>query len=451
MQNSVKAYIWALVAVSTLLPGLAGPLAAAERDPRALVERAAELIEDGQFALGRTYLEPALIDYRLNPGERSRAYYLRGYSFYDQGMYVSAAKDYNRALEFYPGNPVVLTAVAHLHAQGLGVTRNPTLAAAFFEQAARAEHPPAYLNLGIAYLHGRGVQQDLETGREWLEKAAEAGLGSAMLHLGQSYRAPMADPPQPELAQSWYQRAAEAGESDALAYLGFMRENGELAAESQAAASDDYFARAAEAGSAVAQAKLAHMYLTGSGVDADPERAHQLFRQAADQGHPTGFLGLAYLYESGTVVERDEAEALAWYERAAAAGMVDAQLRLAYEGLRQGDLEGQRRAGQWLAEAAARNNPKALNDYAWLLATSPFEAVRNGPQAVTLALQAVGRNRSPSYLDTLAAAYAEAGKFDQAVATQQEALTLVPDEDVELAAELQRHLSAFEAGEPWRE
>lgn len=213
MRITLTVYLWAAAGFSTPLWGADGPIGAVERNPHAFVEHAGELIEAGQHALARTYLEPALIDYRLNPGERSRAYYLRGFSFYDQGMYVSAAKDYNRALEFHPGNPVVLTAIAHLHARGLGVDPDPTLAAAFFEQAARAEHPPAYLNLGIAYLHGRGVPKELETAREWLGKAADAGLGIAMLNLGQSYRAPFADPPDPGQARNWYEKAADAGKA----------------------------------------------------------------------------------------------------------------------------------------------------------------------------------------------------------------------------------------------
>jgi TPR repeat protein len=441
MRLTRLSYMWALLAVAS--PALA-------IDSRENVERAVALIESGQHELARSYLEPALIDFRLNAGERSRAYYLRGYSFFDQGMYVSASKDYNRALEFHPGNPVVLSAVAQMHLEGLGVEQDAVLGAALLEQAAEAKHPPAALRLGIAYLRGMGVEQDVDVARQWLTEAAEAELAPAMLYLGQSYRAPFADPGDPELAREWFQKAEQAGASDALAYLGFMAEAGE-GGEADPEAARDYFQRAADAGSAVAQAKIGHMYLTGDGVDADPSRALALFRKAADQGHPTGYMGLAYLYDSGTAVQQDQAEAHVWYERAAAAGVPEAQLRLAYIGITRGDLPGQRQAGKWLSEAAAQNNVQALNDYAWLLATSPFAEVRNGQQAVTLALQAVDRSRIPAYLDTLAAAYAETGKFDRAVETQREALTLVKDGETELVAELKSHLEAFEDGQPWRE
>ena len=62
---------------------------------------------------------------------------------------------------------------------------------------------------------------------------------------------------------------------------------------------------------------------------------------------------------------------------------------------------------------------EALRSLAWLLATSPDPLVRNGAQAVVVAERAnqVTGYENPVALDTLAAAYAEAGRFDNAVAT----------------------------------
>lgn len=66
--------------------------------------------------------------------------------------------------------------------------------------------------------------------------------------------------------------------------------------------------------------------------------------------------------------------------------------------------------------------PKVQNNLAWLLATRPD--VGDPVRAVTLARQAcqLTDNRVASYLDTLAAAYAAAGRFDAAVATAQVAM-----------------------------
>ena len=67
----------------------------------------------------------------------------------------------------------------------------------------------------------------------------------------------------------------------------------------------------------------------------------------------------------------------------------------------------------------------ALNNLAWLLATSPDPKLRDGAEAVRLAERACALSRpSASFLDTLAASYAEARRFPDAVATVQQALAL---------------------------
>jgi serine/threonine protein kinase/tetratricopeptide (TPR) repeat protein len=72
-----------------------------------------------------------------------------------------------------------------------------------------------------------------------------------------------------------------------------------------------------------------------------------------------------------------------------------------------------------------------LNEFAWFLATFPDERFRDGMSAVSFAEKAVAatNHKNPAYLDTLAAAYAEAGQFTNAVATQREAITLLNSEE----------------------
>jgi len=69
--------------------------------------------------------------------------------------------------------------------------------------------------------------------------------------------------------------------------------------------------------------------------------------------------------------------------------------------------------------------PAQIN-LAWMLATWPEPSVRNGDKAVVLAEQAnqVTKGKDPQILRTLAAAYAEAGRFGEAVMTAKQALAL---------------------------
>lgn len=74
--------------------------------------------------------------------------------------------------------------------------------------------------------------------------------------------------------------------------------------------------------------------------------------------------------------------------------------------------------------ANAPDSPRMLDELAWLLATYPDSKTRDGTKAVRLAERACAltERKIPALLDTLAAAYAEAGDFPRAISTAEEAL-----------------------------
>jgi len=88
------------------------------------------------------------------------------------------------------------------------------------------------------------------------------------------------------------------------------------------------------------------------------------------------------------------------------------------------------------------NHLIALNDLAWLLATAPDARVRDGAEAVRLAEKACQLTgyRGSSFVGTLAAAYAEAGRFDDAVKTAQQAVALGTAEKKAALADKNRKL-----------
>jgi Flp pilus assembly protein TadD len=100
------------------------------------------------------------------------------------------------------------------------------------------------------------------------------------------------------------------------------------------------------------------------------------------------------------------------------------------------------------------DNVEALNDLAWLLATSPQASVRNGDRAVELAQRAnqITGGENPMILSTLAAACAEAGRFGDAQQNARKAVQLATVAGRPgLVGELTRELRLYEAGHPYHE
>jgi hypothetical protein len=106
---------------------------------------------------------------------------------------------------------------------------------------------------------------------------------------------------------------------------------------------------------------------------------------------------------------------------------------------------------------ALRANPglvPALNNLAWILATSPEAALRDGPEAVRLAEGAcrLTHYKQTIMVGTLAAAYAEADRFPEAVTTAEMACALAAQNGEPALLEKNQHLlELYSAGQPCHE
>jgi tetratricopeptide (TPR) repeat protein len=102
-----------------------------------------------------------------------------------------------------------------------------------------------------------------------------------------------------------------------------------------------------------------------------------------------------------------------------------------------------------------------LNNLAWVLATSPFDDVRDGERAIKLATQAaeVTEFKQAHILSTLASGYAETGDFDSAIEWIEKAIEVNRNEgetqpskrNAEQKESLQKEYLSYKDKKPWRE
>jgi tetratricopeptide (TPR) repeat protein len=103
---------------------------------------------------------------------------------------------------------------------------------------------------------------------------------------------------------------------------------------------------------------------------------------------------------------------------------------------------------------ALSSDPAALNNLAWALATSPDDKIRDGARAVQLAERAceLTHYQQTVLVGTLGAAYAEASRFDEAIATGQKACALATElGETNLLQRNQELVTLYQAHRPFHE
>ena len=160
-------------------------------------------------------------------------------------------------------------------------------------------------------------------------------------------------------------------------------------------------------------------------------------------------MGLSHVQGHG--VAQNYEEGLKWLGLAANNGLQKAQIRLARIHLSgQGVPRDYKEAIYWFRKAADSGDLFSQNALAWALSTSPDETIRDGKEAVKYAKMALAQKDLPAILDTLAAAYAEMGRFDAAIRTQKKALAQLRQGSPHRSG-FEDRLESFKRKQPWRE
>ena len=110
---------------------------------------------------------------------------------------------------------------------------------------------------------------------------------------------------------------------------------------------------------------------------------------------------------------------------------------------------------QWQdALAIQPDNGNAASNLAWVFATCPEDSIRDGARAVELGEKAfrISGGKIPMIYRVLAAAYAESGRFADAVETAQRGTELATTQgNAVLAAELESNLALYQSATPLRD
>jgi protein O-mannosyl-transferase len=106
------------------------------------------------------------------------------------------------------------------------------------------------------------------------------------------------------------------------------------------------------------------------------------------------------------------------------------------------------------ALSIAPQDPHSCNNIAWVLATASDASIRDGTKAVGFAQEAVqlSGGREPGFLRTLAAAYAESGRFSEALAVAQQAKVIATMQGkTDVANRVEKDLVLYRGRLPLRE
>jgi hypothetical protein len=221
-------------------------------------------------------------------------------------------------------------------------------------------------------------------------------------------------------ADKWFLESAKQGYRESAAYnnLGIL----ELLCRNENSATD-WIQKSAAKGNKVALYNLGLLGLAGRGVQASYPQVAKWFLKSAEQGFSQAQEIAGVLYAIG-----------------------------------KGETQNHEKAFEWLCRGRGEDTLACENYLAWLLSTFPHDAycLRDGKVAVTIAERLIQSSESTEHLGTLAAAYAEAERFEEAIKTQQKVRVKLhsgrPSKERNVVVtDCERRLTSYIAKKPWRD
>jgi tetratricopeptide (TPR) repeat protein len=367
---------------------------------------AAELARKGQYQAAIPEWEKAIT---MSPAD-ARAHNNFGQTLVHAGKNDAAIAEFRKAVA---AKPVYPEAQSNL-AIALAGTGHPSEAIEHFKLAIAAN--PAYAEAHSNLGHVLAEQGRIPEAIEEYERALKLNPDYAEAHNNLGFA--LASSGRLDDAIEQYNLALKSDPKYAHAYnnLGLV-----LAMQGKVDEAIGDFQKAIEVDSeyAAAEGNLGHALEEKERFDEAIEHLTRALVIGPDSAEVQKNLGLA-LAEKGQVDD-----SIPHFERAIALSprMAEAHAYLGTVLIMKGNRM-EARAEWRVALQSDPDNVRVLNNLSWLLSTAPEPALRSGAEAVRLASHGVEltHGQDPMLLGTLAAAYAEAGDFDKAVATERQAV-----------------------------
>ncbi len=272
----------------------------------------------------------------------------------------------------------LLYRLGYMYQFGMNTKVDSLQAEEFYRKAAKLNHVPSMLALGVMYRLGdgaSGMEQSILKARKWFKKASNAGSAYGDYEIALMYENGEGLMRSHKRAFSYMKKAEEGGVLAALikmgvyhrygigvepnlqqsvryfkefqkrtkderaklhvdAYLGdlyyYLAYDTPTGTEEELAMRFNWLRLAAHYGHLIGQLELATAYREGLGTAQDYGLALSWYERVAEVEHPFAYDNLGYLYSQGLGVKRDNGKAFSYYKKGAELGSANSAWGLGY-------------------------------------------------------------------------------------------------------------------------
>ncbi len=248
-------------------------------------------------------------------------------------------------------NAMAQVALGAMYEHGMGVARNDTRSAYWWQRALDNGYMDIAKALGSMYFSGRGVPLDYKKAMELYAIAAEHGQPHAIKYIALGYKRGLGLPQDDAKAEEWAQKAAALEGADSAVVMLESYQSKETEPHTDKELFDE-FLKQAEKGNPRGHYYVSVAYTAGVGVPQDYVEAEKWARRAAETGLTSGAAHLGLFHQLGQGVPINRVEAQKWYYVVAGLRPDDDPFLSLINGSRMNEqelAEARTLADQWLA------------------------------------------------------------------------------------------------------